>query len=269
MAEKRDPKGAPTSGTCGICGKRAWLDPSTPATACRECGACLLRLPGSEGPLHPFTPPGIRAESAWSSLRRRLLEAGRAELTSSTLLMVPFYDRGRVAAVRSPEDRPEVRLAPAADLLPAGLETSRIGSPRGVRGLSIGDPDEHCRPVDPEGALGLVRLAETVDLMLPPPPGPSRLYYLPFWSLTYRIDHVEHCGVVDAVSGIPVGSSAPPKRWLPALAAAAAGAALFIAFYTGLGLLDSPILRTVLSGLGSWAAALATFGRLVLRERGR
>jgi hypothetical protein len=226
-------------------------------------------VPGSDGPLHPFTPPGIRAESAWSSLRQRLLEADRAELTSSRLHMVPFHDRGSGVGEPSSKGRQAARLTPAADLLPAGLQTSRIASPRGIRGLSIGDPDEHCRPVDPEGALSLIRLAETVDLMLPPPSESSRLYYLPFWFLTYRIDHVEHCGVVDAVSGMPVGPSAPPDRWLPSLVASVAGAAVFTAFFLGLAFLDSQVLRAALSGVVSWAAGFSTFGRLVLRERGR
>jgi len=173
--------------------------------------------------------------------------------------MVPFRDQGRAAG----------GLAAAADLLPAGLDPRRIGSPRPARGALTTGLEERRRSADPDAASDLLRLAEPVDVMLPSSAEGSRLCYVPFWFLTYRVDHVERCGVVNAVTGKPVGPSAAPSRWLPALAASGAGFVGFAvislaAFPPGL-----PLVQALVAGAVSWAAALAVLSRGILRQRGR
>jgi hypothetical protein len=124
-----------------------------------------------------------------------------------------------------------------------------------------------------------MQVAEIIDHSLPAPgAGPGErggtrgatLLYYPFWFLTYRIDHKEHAGVVNAVTGHPVGPSSPPDRWAPAWIPAAAGFASFLLVYLAVsGLTRLPLVGAVLAALASAATASVILGALLRRERGR
>jgi hypothetical protein len=282
---------------CGACGRSLSVDSAAPAAFCRDCGSCLLRVPGWTA-LQPCVPPRIGGGAAWLKLRAALLEPGTADMTAARLLFVPFHewpaDLGRTRLVRDAR----AVLAPAADLLPAGLAVPR--SPRGDdrRALAVAASAHKGRLADPADLMDLIKMSEAVDVMIPapaaPPPGAApgsapRLLYYPFWFLTYRIEWKENRGVVDAATGRPVGASAPPSRWAPAILAAAAGLAAFAAVASaapwlagaaaGAGAGAEPGSTAALSVSGvayvlataavSWAAAFLVLSRLLRRERAR
>ena len=253
---------------CGGCGGSLPGDRLAPATFCPDCGTCLLDLTGKGLGFQPFVPPRVGREGAWSRLQAALVDAPSAASISSRLLYVPFHERA--ADPRSAGIVLDARaaLAPAADLLPAGLPTLR--SPRGddVRGLAIAATAHRGRLADPKGSLDLIREGEAVDVMIPPPEGTHLLYY-PLWFLTYRVDHKERCAVVDAATGRPIGPSAPPRRWNAALLASAAGFATFAVVLLIAAPLDRPVLRIVLAAAASWAAAYFTLSWTLTRERAR
>jgi hypothetical protein len=121
-------------------------------------------------------------------------------------------------------------------------------------------------------------MGEVVDVMVPPPDRipegadsnvPRRLLYYPFWFLTYRIDWTERRGVVDAVTGEPIGPSSAPRRWLPAALGAAAGCAAFILISMVLRPLEMPVIQDLVSAAGACAVAAVALSRHIARERGR
>lgn len=273
--------GLRTATACGACGKKLAADLKHSATFCRECGCCLLALPSvhaGTGALQPFVPPRVEKDAAWLSLRGADIEASKATLTASRLLFVPFRewspDLSRTRVVHDAR----ALLAPAADLLPAGFLAPVAPAGDDRRGLAIAETSHKGRLADPEGALALIRQGEVVDPMLPPParapegaePGATpRLLYYPFWFLTYRIDWTERRGVVDAVTGEPVGPSSAPRRWAPAAIAAAAGLAVFLLLFLALKPLEMPVVGGIVAAAGSWAAATVSLDRLIRRERAR
>jgi hypothetical protein len=134
------------------------------------------------------------------------------------------------------------------------------------------------RLADPRQALDLIRQGDVVDVMIPPsavapagaaPGARPRLLYYPFWFLTYAVDHRERVGVVDATNGCPVGSASRPRRWRPAILASLAGAASFGIVWWAAGMAVPAPMPALLAGLSSWAAAMITLGRSIIRERGR
>ena len=273
--------GLRTATVCGSCGRTINADLSKPAIFCPECGCCLLALrPGNgrSGALHAVVPPRVDADAAWSRLSAPGFEGLASQRTAARLLFVPFHewapDLNRTRVVRDAR----ALLAPAADLLPAGFlaPSSHGGDDR--RGLAIADTSHKGRLADPAAALDLIRLGEAVDVMLPRPetapegadPGaPPRLLYYPFWFVTYRVDWTERRGVVDAVTGEPVGPSSSPWRWRPALSAAFIGLTAFLALSLLLKPIGMPVMQGTVAGVASWVAAAVSLTNLLRRERGR
>ncbi|MBI3451200.1 MAG: hypothetical protein HY049_20085 [Acidobacteria bacterium] len=267
--------------SCGFCGKPIHADLAVPAHFCRDCGCCLLvRTPaGSAAPLlTPLVPPRVTREAAWSRLQGTGGDLDRAQLTGARLLLVPFHewapDLGRTRVVKDAR----ALLAPACDLLPAGFQApvAPLGDDR--RGLSIAETAHRGRLADPAAALALIREGEAVDVMVPAPDripegaatGSSpRLLHYPLWFLTYRIDWTERRGVVDAVTGEPVGPSSTPRMWSPAALAAAAGGAAFVAAFVALRPLAMPWIQAAVAAAFSCGAATWTWGLTLRRERGR
>jgi len=269
--------GLRTAAVCGSCGKALAADLSAPATFCRECGCCLLVLPRT--PCFPIlVPPRVEVEAAWGRLRSAAVRGDRARMTAWRLLFVPFHewapDLGRTRVIRDAH----ALISPAADLLPAGLRSPAAPLGDDVRALAIAKTAHRGRLADPAAGLSLIRKGEAVDVMIPSPArapegadptAGSRLLYYPFWFLTYRIDWTEHRGVVDAVTGEPVGPSAAPRRWTPAVLSAAAGLGAFAALGFLLKPLGSPAVQSICAAAVSWAAARVTLARLLRHERGR
>ena len=268
--------GVRSAAVCGGCAREFHPDLTAAAVFCPECGSCLLSL--HAGGHHPFVPPRITEEAAWERLRAALIDADRATLTAARLLYLPFHEwpgdlnrRGVVKDARAV-------LAPAADLLPAGLRPPSSPAANDLRGLAISEIAHKGRLADPRETLDLIRRGEAVDVMIDPPVRPPegaaagsepRLLYYPFWFLTYRVDYKERRDVVDAATGRPVGSSSAPDRWRPAAGGTAAGAAVTFAAVFLAGALHLPIAGSVAAATASWLAAFVVFARLMRRERGR
>lgn len=267
----------PAPSTCATCGTAVVLHEKIPATFCMECGCCVLNLPRG-GSLPPLVPPHVLEEGAWRSLEATIPEGAKAVRRSARLLFVPFHEwEPDVGRRRLLKDARAV-LSPAADLLPAGLRVPASAAGDDVGGLAIAEVAHRGRLADPRGALDLIRLGEVVDPMIEPAhPAPAgaaggamaRLLYYPFWHFTYAVDHKERSGVVDATNGLPVGASAPPRRWRPPVAAGVAGAVTFALAWLGLGALLPAWIAAVASALLSWVAAFAAFKSAVTAERGR
>jgi hypothetical protein len=273
--------GLRSAAVCGLCGRPINADLSKPATFCPECGCCLLAIQrggGGAAELLPLVPPRVGADAAWSKLSESALPGLRAERTAARLLFVPFHewapDLSRTRVVRDAR----ALLAPAADLLPAGFHApdSTLGDDR--RGLAIAETAHKGRLADPASTLDLIRQGEAVDVMVPrpgtPPEGadpgaPPRLLCYPFWFVTYRVDWTERRGVVDAVTGEPVGPSSTPRRWRPAVSASLAGLATFAILSIPLAPMGMPAVQATVAGAGSWVAAAVTLANLLRKERGR
>jgi len=270
-----------STSSCGFCGKTIHADPAVPAQFCRECGCCLLvqTREGRGAPrLTPLVPPRVTKDAAWRRLQATGGDRDRAQLTGARLLFVPFHewapDLGRTRVVNDAR----ALLAPACDLLPAGFlaPVSPLGDDR--RGLAIAGTAHKGRLADPSAAMALIREGEAVDVMMPPPPavpdgaapGSSpRLLLHPLWFLTYRVDWTERRGVVDAVTGEPIGPSSPPGLWGLAAAAAAAGGAAFVAAFLALQPLSMPWVQAAVAAVVSCPASAWVWGLRLRRERGR
>lgn len=267
----------PAPAACATCGRLVPVHEKIPATFCMECGCCVLSIPGS-GVLPPLVAPHVLEAGAWNSLSAAVPGGERAVRRSARLLFVPFHewepDLGRRRLVKDAR----AALAPAADLLPAGLRIPSSAAGDDVRGAAIAEVAHKGRLADPRGALDLIRHGEPVDVMMPPahpaPPGaeggaPPRLLYYPFWFLTYAVDHKERAGVVDATNGRPVGSTAPVRRWAPPAAAGVTGAAVFTLAWLGLAAALPAWIAAPVAAAISWAASFLAFSHVMTTERGR
>jgi len=273
--------GLRTASACGACGKAIAADAAQPATFCRECGCSLLLVTraGQAPPsLDPFVAPRVDATAAWARLKAAGRHAESASMTGSRLLFVPFHewapDLSRTRLVKDARSL----FAPAADLLPSGLPGAPSPSGEDLRGLAVAETAHKGRLADPSGTVDLIRQGEIVDVMLPPPDHapdgadpacPPRLLYYPLWFITYRIDWTERRGVVNAVTGEPVGPSSAPVRFRAAALAAVAGLVSFAAVSLLLSPLGMPVIRSVVAGAISCAAAALSLARLLRGERGR
>src|SRR5207249_3087555 len=117
-------------------------------------------------------PPRVGADAAWSRLRESGFAGFTSERTGARLLFAPFHewapDLGRTRLVKDAR----ALLAPAADLLPAGFLAPASPGGDDRRGLAIAETAHKGRLADPAAALDLIRLGETVDVMLPRPEAP-------------------------------------------------------------------------------------------------
>lgn len=280
MAESTLPAPAGTARTqapCASCDHPVAIHQKIPATFCMECGTCVLNLDDG-GPLRPLVMPQHFEEGAWEALVREIPDGKRAERRLARLVFVPWHewkaDTGRRRLIRDAR----APLAPAADLLPAGLRPAASPLADDVRGLAVAETAHKGRLADPRHALDLIRRGEVVDVMIPPAhPAPSgaaggslpRPLYYPFWLFTYAVDHKERVGVVDAHTGRPVGPSRAPSRWAPALRAGITGAVVFAAVYAVGARSLGGAAPALAAGALSWAAAWLALESGLARERGR